>query len=215
MNASNSPSPIHDLYTNRVDLYEWMIRLSKYKEALTRLFISRSLPQDGMRVLDAGCGTGEVTRAVIESAKKRNANDVHYYGFDFTPAMLERFKQWAHDSNQIVNVVPADALDLPKALPDDWKNFDLIVSSGMLEYLPKNRIVEALHSLRLLLEKLGILQVFISRKGGLSGFIIKNLWKAELYSRAELQSVFHEAGFTSIDITPFHIWGYSVTASSK
>jgi cyclopropane fatty-acyl-phospholipid synthase-like methyltransferase len=52
----------------------------------------------------------------------------------------------------------------PAALPQDWKDYDLIVSSAMLEHLPKERLKDALVHIAGRLAAQGRLLVVITRK---------------------------------------------------
>jgi putative NADH-flavin reductase len=77
------------------------------------------------------------------------------HGFDLTPAMLENFRETLRIAAiEGVNVAQADVLELD-TLPDEWNNFDLIISNfdliisaAMMEYLPRERLVDALRGLR-------------------------------------------------------------------
>lgn len=66
--------------------------------------------------------------------------------FDLTLAILQRFqeKAWQRGIERLqttqANVLQADRL------PAGWTNHDLIVSASMLEYVPRERLAEALGS---------------------------------------------------------------------
>lgn len=62
--------------------------------------------------------------------------------------MLENFRETLRIAAiEGVNVAQADVLELD-TLPDEWNNFDLIISAAMMEYLPRERLVDALRGLR-------------------------------------------------------------------
>ena len=77
------------------------------------------------RVLDFGCGTGEITRALADQGW-------HLTGCDLSPEML--LKARAADPDAKVTWAPIDA-DLPTYLPFDRASFVAVYSSSVFEYL--------------------------------------------------------------------------------
>ena len=117
-----------------------------------------------------------------------------------------------------MKIAQADVLQLD-TLPDGWGNFDLIVSSAMMEYLPRERLVDALRGLRLLLNETGSFLLFITRKNWLMRPLIGHWWSANLYQAAELQESFRLAGFTTFAFRSFpfpykhlSVWGHIIEA---
>lgn len=161
------------------------------------------------KVLDVGCGTGLVTRILSELAQKRRLPSVVFHAFDLTPAMIQVFQKWilSHKKRNI-SARQADVLEL-HSLPKDWKNYDLIVTSGVLEYLPKKSLNAALKNLRALLEVNGRMLIFITRHSFLTKWLIKKWWKAETFTKEEMQNVLEGAGFRSILFKKFPFpYGY-------
>ncbi len=112
-----------------------------------------------------------------------------------------------------------DVLQL-NLLPPDWKDYDLIISSAMLEYLPREKLPDTLRGLRARLNETGKFVLFISRRNGLMQPLIGRWWHANLYSAEELREAFHRAGFSTIDFGKFtfpynylSLWGHIVQAS--
>ncbi|MCX2975437.1 class I SAM-dependent methyltransferase [Halieaceae bacterium IMCC8485] len=172
-----------------------------------------------MHSLDAGCGSGTATLALREALLSRGLSPGLMRGFDLTPKMLERFSGnlLAHEIEG-VDLFQADILHLEE-LPDGWNNFDLIVSAAMLEYLPRERMVEALSGLRSLLKESGSLLLFITRQNWLMSLLVGKWWSAELYGAAELEQYFRLAGFTTVTFTKFpfpykhlSLWGHIIEA---
>ena len=172
------------------------------------------------RVLDAGCGAGAVTFALHRAYDRLGVPAGRIDGFDITPKMLERFREHlrrGHFSN--VQLMQADVLELGNSLPADWADYDLVVSSGMLEYVPKDRLSDAASNLRSRLAPEGALLFFISRKGLFNRWAIQRWWHANCYDAAELELALRSAGFTSITFHRFpapygylNSWGWSVEA---
>jgi SAM-dependent methyltransferase len=120
----------------------------------------------GSRVLDAGCGTGAATLAVHDAFVSRGITPGIFHAFDLTPAMLQRFRETLETLNiAVVEVRQANVLNMV-ALPAAWANYDLIVTASMLEYVPRERLSDALAALRTRLADSGRLVVFIRGETG-------------------------------------------------
>ena len=179
------------------------------------------LLHSGIRVLDAGCGSGVVTFALRAALMRRCYKPGFIHGFDLTSAMLDRFRDSLRtQAVDGIEVVQANVLELSK-LPEGWNNYDLIVSASMLEYLPRDRFSEALSSLRALLNKEGSLLLFITRKNWIMRLLIGKWWHSNIYTAAELKEFFSTAGFSSVVFRRFPILfsylglcGYIVEARS-
>jgi ubiquinone/menaquinone biosynthesis C-methylase UbiE len=207
------------LYTDRAQSYVCFVRLVGYPRGLRAYFRGSPLLRSGLRVLDAGCGTGIVTLALREALLSRDLRPGPLHGFDLTPAMIERFRQTLQRrAIQGIALVQANVLQLD-ALPGSWNNYNLIVSASMMEYLPRNRLVDALRGLRGLLSEEGRLLLFITRRNWLMRPLIGRWWKANLYDSGDLEESFRRAGFSTIAFRRFPLsfrflalWGYIVEA---
>ena len=217
-NVSLTDNPVQ-LFTERGHSYVRFIHSSGYSLGLRSYFIASPLLRSGIRILDAGCGSGVVTLALRSALLRREYTPELIHGFDLTPAMLDRFRDaLLTQAIDFVELVQADVLEL-EALPENWKNYDLIVSASMLEYLPHDRLADALSSLRALLSKDGSLLLFITRENWLMRLLIGKWWRSNIYTEAELRESFLRAGFSSVALGRFPIpfsylglWGYIVEA---
>ena len=94
--------------------------------------------------------------------------------------MLSRFWQASQRADiagaelAVVNVRHLDTLPVAR------RDYDLIVSAAMLEYLPKAA---------------GTLVVFVSRQNALMVPFITKWWHAQLYGKTKLRAAFQQAGF--------------------
>lgn len=79
----------------------------------------------GEHVLDAGCGTGQLSLPLI-------TRGYQVTGVDFAEAMLERFRAKITDTNR-VTLLTADA----RRLPVDTNSIDVAVSSKLLMHVPR------------------------------------------------------------------------------
>jgi cyclopropane fatty-acyl-phospholipid synthase-like methyltransferase len=153
-------------------------------------------------------------------AKKEKFKDIKYHGFDLTQAMLNLFKQWIPKGyDQTIMLQKADVLLLDEQLPKDWKNYDLIVSSAMLEYIPKPKISQAIHNVKSLLKEDGTILIFITRKNLIMRLLIKIWWKANMYDKNEIKHVLIKAGFKEVNFKKFlfpywylNSWGFIIEA---
>lgn len=196
-----------------------MIRLLRYPQGLARYFAQADYLRPGMKVLDAGCGTGAATLALHTTLAERRLLPAQFQAFDLTPLMLARFAQHL-DEHPVagIELAVANALALGM-LPEGWRDYDLIISSAMLEYLPKADLAAALEGLRLRLRPGGALVVFISRQGPYMVPFIGRWWHANLYGKRELRQAFRQAGFGQLDFQSFpgfygylNAWGHVVVA---
>lgn len=105
-------------------VYDSLCQLDPYRE-LVRDLVDRIAPRSQQHILDAGCGTGQVTRAVQDRCPT-----ARLIGVDASPAMLKR----AAGRGRWAELAQVD-LDGPLPFPEEW--FDAIVSSNVLYSLPR------------------------------------------------------------------------------
>ena len=165
------------LFTERHESYVRFVRLVRYPQGLRSYFLASPFLQPALRVLDAGCGTGLVTLALRDAVLSRGFEPGPLHGFDLTPAMLGKFRETLRRRTiDGIELKQADVLRLD-TLPSSWTNYDLIVSASMMEYLPRERLVDALAGLRQRLTAGGRLVLFITRRNWLMGPLIGRWWK--------------------------------------
>ncbi len=197
-----TPDPAR-FFTARARSYSRFIRFVRYQQGLRACFMTSPLLRPGLRVLDAGCGTGAALLALREAMVARGLAPGPLHGFDVTPAMIDRFRASLQASGVAgVELVQADVLALD-FLPMAWNNFDLIVSASMLEYVPRDQFVAALRGLHALLAEEGSLLLFITRDNWLTRPLIGRWWQSNLYTAQELKKAFEAAGFSAIALRSF------------
>lgn len=218
---STSSARVQQFFTRQAATYYRFIRFVRYPQGL-RAFLDRSpLLSQGLTVLDAGCGTGALTLALRHALAGRALTPRSFHGFDLTPAMLDHLRaRLQADAIHDVELRQADVLQLD-ALGTDWTSYDLIVSASMLEYIPRDRLVEALSALRARLKPDGRFLLFITKDNWLMRPLIGRWWQSNLYGAAEVRAALSQAGFRDIAFHAFpsryrylDVWGHIAEAAA-
>lgn len=213
---------VQQMYTEKGSFYHrFFIDLLRYGAGLKAILRKGEYVRPGMRVLDVGCGTGILTRNMVEIARAEGLGRITFQGFDLTPAMLDLFRAWiARTGATGIELRLGNILDRG-ALPENWTSYDLIVSSGMLEHLPKDRLKDTLAHIGARLAPEGRLLVAITRRNLLMKVLMEAWWKANMYERDEIASIFEEAGLApAFGRFPFpynylNLWGLVIEARRK
>lgn len=206
-------------FTERHETYARFIRWMRYPQGLRAVFLESPLLRDGLRILDAGCGTGALTLAVHDALARRGLSARSLHAFDLTPAMLEHFRTTMRRRGiDGIELAQANVLALD-GLPPGWSDYDLIVSASMLEYVPRDRFVDALRGLRARLRDGGHFMLFMSRRNVFMRLLIGMWWASNLYTQHELRDALRAAGFSTIAFGRFPmagrhlaVWGHIVLA---
>lgn len=202
-----SRSAIQELYKTGIDRYSSFIAAFQSRQGIQALLRSSHMLRNGLRVLDAGCGFGMATFALIEALRQKNLDYKSIDGFDLTPAMLARFQETLEARGITrIQLRRADVLAL-ETLPSSWTNYDLILSTSMLEYLPKQDLPRALKGLRARLSPNGHMLVMITRKTPETKILIEWWWHAEGYTKDELLRALEGVGFRDCVFRQFP-WRY-------
>lgn len=221
MNTNNpKASLVERLYTRRAKLYGWFfIRLLRYGAGLKAFIRHHPRYWDASisRILDAGCGSGVLVQAIHTIAPRA---DRQFFALDLTQTMLDDLCNWAASQKKLdLTLRKTDVTDPAWPEAEGWSGYDLVMSSAMLEYVPKESISIALGNLRKSLADDGIFLLFITRKNFLMRWLIEKWWKARAYSKDEINSLLMEAGFTDVRFKRFpfpylhlNIWGHVIEA---
>lgn len=105
--------------------YDAIARLIPYQQMMDDIVAALQL-KSGMKILDAGCGTGNLEKWILKTGL-----GVEMVAVDFSEAMLKRAKKKIRS-----NSIQFQKLDLTKRLPFDDSSFDAIVSNNVLYALP-------------------------------------------------------------------------------
>ena len=207
-------------FTERHAIYSRFIRAMRYPQGLRAFFLASPLVRSGLRILDAGCGRGALTLAVRDALVRRGCVPDALHAFDLTPAMLDRLRETLRRRGiNDVELAEANVLHLD-GLPASWRDYDLVVSASMLEYLPRDRFVDALAGLRGRLKEGDSFVLFVTRRNPLTRLLIGRWWASNLYTAGELSDAFERAGFSRFAFRSFpaaarylSMWGHIVEAT--
>ena len=195
---------VRKLYTDRGALYQRLfVDFLGWGRELETFFRKANYLRPDLKVLDAGCGTGIITQVLYQLAKEKGYARIQFHAFDLTQKMLEIFRQWitAQGATQI-ELAQADVLQTV-SLPPNWKDYDLIVSSTMLEYLPSDQVVDALMNFKQLLSHGGLLLILMTRRNRLTRWLAGKWWKTHTYTEHGIQMSLQGAGFDEIKFVDF------------
>ena len=121
------------LYDRFADLYDITFKLNGYGRSLARYFREHPLPlAAGAQVLDAGCGTGLLTLAMLRALPR----PARITALDLSAPSLAKARRAISETHaplsHQVRLVQGNLLALPFAN----ESFDFIATSGALEYVP-------------------------------------------------------------------------------
>ncbi|MDD5463225.1 MAG: methyltransferase domain-containing protein [Methylococcales bacterium] len=91
--TERKPLDVKRLYTDKIDAYLSFNSVFRTPQALRRFFEDSDFISPDIRILDTGCGTGAATFALLQAFRLRGMDYRCLHAFDFTPAMLDRFRQ--------------------------------------------------------------------------------------------------------------------------
>lgn len=222
VSKESAESEFRRLFTKRTDSYVQFIRFVGYPLAIRAYFDHCPFLRSGLRILDAGCGTGVVSLGIRGALLSRGCTVGGIDAFDLTPAMLDRFRQTLEKRGFAdVRLAEANVLELDH-LPTTWSHYDLVVSASMLEYIPRDNLPAALRGLRALLNENGAMVLLITKRNWLMKPLIGRWWRSNLYTRSELQEAFREAGFARVSFRhfpllyrTFDVWGHIIEAEQR
>lgn len=212
---------IYHIYSKKIYRYHSFVQKVKYEKALTSFFQHYFFEKKNVNhILDAGCGSGILTRSLANSIDDKKFRSLNLTGFDINPAMLIYFSSWIKKNKyRNITLIKTDLLKLEES-PINKNNYDLVISSGMLEYLNKTDFVRGIKMLNNTIKKNGKLLIFISKNSLLNFFLMRLWWKANLYTKNELTDALHKAGLKNITFYSFpsesnhmNMWGWIVEAT--
>jgi len=132
LTATKTQARAGSFYDRIERFYDLSFKLNGYGRSLDRYMDAHPLPVfENARILDAGCGTGTLTLALLRTLRV----PVKLTAIDLSASSMATARKYVNKNNpqqQEVRFAQGNVLALP--FPDDA--FDLVVTSGVLEYVP-------------------------------------------------------------------------------
>jgi ubiquinone/menaquinone biosynthesis C-methylase UbiE len=131
LTATKNHARAGSFYDRIEGFYDLTFKVNGYGRSLDQYFEAHPLPVfPGASVLEAGCGTGTLTLALLRNLKV----PVKLTALDLSASSMATAKKYVdkQQSKQPVRFAQGNALALPFA----DESFDLVATSGVLEYLP-------------------------------------------------------------------------------
>jgi len=212
LTATKTEAPAGSYYDKIARLYDLTFKLNGYGRSLDQYFARYPLPvRRGSRILDAGCGTGLLTLALLRNIRF----PVEIIALDLSATSIVEAKKAVlqNDGRQPsmirkseVNFTQGNVLSLP--FSDDL--FDLVVTSGALEYVP---LQEGLTELARVIRPEGHLLHLPCRPSPAST-VLEILFRFKSYSPSEVHrnTLRHFRVVHHYRFAPHEIIGWSKTA---
>ncbi|GAB5483357.1 MAG: hypothetical protein Pars92KO_31140 [Parasphingorhabdus sp.] len=151
-----------------------------------------AIPLDGLRILDAGIGTGAFSSALLDLEPSRCVLD----GVDLSEQMLCQAEQNIRDRNVDLSLKQADIKELPYA----DAAFDIVLAAHVIEHLECPRT--ALLELYRVLKPGGLLITCITRRST-AGALVQFVWRSHRVARRQALQWMRETGLRSVRSIPF------------
>jgi ubiquinone/menaquinone biosynthesis C-methylase UbiE len=154
------------------------------------------------RVLDLGCGIGNVLIALSE----RTSFEYPAVGVDVSPALIELGRREIHraDMDDRIRLLVAPAT----SLPFDEATFDLVLTSHVIKHLDDEALMRAFHEVARVLQPGGRFLMWEFKKSPLSAPVFISARATglpppfTLRSEGTLRSALLSAGFARVDRVP-------------
>lgn len=178
LTATETEARAGSYYDRIARIYDLTFKINGYARSLDQYFARHPLPLTrGSQILDAGCGTGLLTLALLRAFRF----PVNLTALDLSATSVVKAKKAVSHSagrSRDVSFAQGNILSLPFA----DASFDLVVTSGALEYVP---LKDGMNELARVIAPGGHLLHFPCRPSLTSTFL-EILFRFKSYSQSEV-----------------------------
>ncbi|MBK7707885.1 MAG: class I SAM-dependent methyltransferase [Acidobacteria bacterium] len=175
-------SKTENFYDRIADVHNLAMKLNGYTRSVAKYLRSLELEIDeNSRVLDAGSGTGIVTSGFYGAGLKPKQTVAFDLSFNLLSVSRDQFRKDKRTKGKDISPVRGNVLAMPFA----DNTFDLLLSCGVLEYVPLD---EGLREFARVM-KPGAKLVFIPVKPSLVGSVLELLYKFKTHPPDEVRDV--------------------------
>jgi ubiquinone/menaquinone biosynthesis C-methylase UbiE len=163
-----------NFYDRIADVHNLALKVNGYRQSVEKYLKSLDLKIDeNSLVLDAGSGTGIVTLGFHSAGFRPRKTIALDLSFNSLKVAREQFEKDKKTDDEKIAPVQGNVLHLPFA----DETFDLVLSCGVLEYVPLD---EGLHEMSRVL-KTGARLVFIPVKPSFVGSVLELLYNFKIH----------------------------------
>ncbi len=122
-----------NFYDQIADVHNLSFKVNGYRQSLEKYLVNKNLAlPEHFRALDAGCGTGMMTSALYRSGLRPQQT----IALDLSGKSLEIARKEFIDDKKVVHNSVRYVQGNILSLPFEDNSFDLILTCGVLEYVP-------------------------------------------------------------------------------
>jgi ubiquinone/menaquinone biosynthesis C-methylase UbiE len=207
LTATKDEARAGSYYDKIAAFYDLTFKLNGYGRSLDQYFANHPLPVSrGAKILDAGCGTGLLTLALLRTLRF----PVSITALDLSLTSISAAKKAVADSRgRVQDVTFAEGNLL--SLPFSDNSLDLVVTSGALEYVPLN---EGMAELARVIAPGGHLLHIPCRRPSPATTFLEILFRFKSHPRSDImrQTEKHFRMVHEYRFPPLQIIGWSKTA---
>ncbi|MCB1024628.1 MAG: class I SAM-dependent methyltransferase, partial [Acidobacteria bacterium] len=182
MISNPAKSETQNFYDRIAEAHNVALRVNGYRKSVANYLRSLDLNIDSeSQVLDAGSGTGIVTLGFYSAGFRPKKTYTIDLSFNSLKVSREQFQKDKFVDSDNVHTIQGNVLSLP--FTDD--SFDLILTCGVLEYVP---LKDGMRELARVLKPGGKL-VLIPIKPNFVGKVLKILYKFKIHSLDNVKNV--------------------------
>lgn len=185
----------NNLYSSIARAYDTLLTLSGYRLAINHFLGNLPVERDrAINVLDAGCGTGMYSLAILKQFPNARIR-----AFDLNEDMIGAFRSKLEKRKELGSKINLFVASVTEPLPDLNGGFDLVVTAGVLEY------VDMREAVRNLSEHLiaGGYFLNVSVKDNVFGKLVGRFYDLEPYSADEKVTAFADNSFALVKVMQF------------